>query len=220
MPSNNIIIPELIIKSLLTKFIDWLRMDYNGKPDKKKSYLYKFFKESGISKYQYFEQISKLIIAKQNDPRYIELKIGYNPEEVNFPSVHISMPSEQEGDGYLGNGLEDEYDEDTDEYRNIYTKNYKTTYDIIIGSDNRSEANLLYHFFKAMIQAAGVSLATEGLKNLTIGGKDMSYDPRIPSGIYFRAVTLNFEYETSIPSWLSEKFIVAINSQLIIKNDE
>lgn len=229
-PDRNIVIPDVVIYDTLNSILDFIRSNYseaqqNG--DVTQSLLYQIFNQLRLERYGFFSQAIELIITSPDNPRHIKVSTAYDSNSQQYPSVHISLPSEssQVNQDTLGIG-EGDFDpvlNDLDSpttYRKVFTRHYHATYHIVIVSDNKNEIILLYHFLKACLIASTNHFEFSCLYNLKFGGQDLRLDSSIPPGIFMRAISMDFDYESQFPDFISTQITnnCLINLNIQIQN--
>lgn len=228
-PKRSIVIPDLIIYDTLNSILDFIRTNYrenqsNG--DTTQSLLYKIFNQLRLERYLFFEQAVELLITNPDNPSHIVVSTSYDPNRQEYPSVHISLPSEssQSGQDTIGIG-EGDFEPILNDvntptsYRKVFTRHYHATYHIVIVSDNKNEIILLYHFFKALLISSTDHFELSFLYNLKFGGQDLRFDPSVPPGVFMRAISMDFDYESQFPdiivTEITNKCLINLNLQLI-----
>ena len=230
-PKRNIVIPDLIIYDTLNSILDFIRGNYKQTEqdgDVTQSLLYQIFNQLRLERYGFFNQAVQLIITEPENPKHIKVSTAYDRNSQQYPSIHISLPSEssQTNQDTLGIG-EGDFDPILDDinspstYRKVFTRHYHATYHIIIVSDNKNEIILLYHFLKACLIASTDHFELSCLYNLKFGGQDLRFDPSIPPGIFMRAISMDFDYESQFPDFIATQITnnCLINLNIQITND-
>jgi hypothetical protein len=210
-------IPEITICSTLNNLLEGFRKNYRDSVtagQESRSMIYLLFNGLTLGKYSYYENLKKILITTEQDPRHLEVKLAFDSGAVKYPQVYISLPSETDRNNSMGIGQGDQ-DELTfenqsglDEYRMQFSRRWATTYNLVVLSDNSSEVIILYHLFKAFMILATTHFVQSGIENLRIGGNDLSIrDGRIPDKLFLKSITMNFEYEQKIPEYLSAEIV-------------
>lgn len=223
-------IPDITIIDTLEIILKAFRDDYIAVADKNDSLLKKVFQDLRLSRYVFFDQIVELLITTEKDPKHIKVNASYNPERYDELSIHVSLPNEQPGfadalnvgegdDGVVLNNSDPNL---ATQYEKQFTRGWNATYHVVIVSTNRNEILALYHLIKLGLTSATNHLDLNGgLKNLKIGGQDLrGLDPNIPPGIFMRAITMSFGYESVAPSYFVETIINKINYFITVKQDD
>lgn len=214
-----LIVPDVIIANTINLILDALRNDYNASVTNgqvERSMLSLLFDDLSLGKYIVLDNIVNLIVTTPENPRHIIAQLSY-PSNVtqNTPSIYITLPGENERNNSvsIGEGDYPEYTFDNtpdglaDEYRKQFSRRFQTTYQIIIVSENKNEVVVLYNLLQCMIIASMNHFMLSGLENPSIGGQDVSLNNTITGGLFFRAITLNFEYEKVTPELVIQNII-------------
>ncbi len=195
-----LIVPEAILLDSLKKGLKLIRDDYNAnKSDPPTTLLYKILFGNSVQRYDLFEQAKKVFIADENDPRHLDINLFFNSKRASIPTIHITLPNEDEKDNALG--LSDGYQKPVfnpgaTEYNKIFNRRYNATYNIIITSDNTLEVVLLYHFMRSFLISLNPHLSLAGFNNIKMGGGDLNINSEIvPINVFVRGIRLNFQYD-------------------------
>lgn len=225
------LIPEIILYHNIKSILDFVKKDYIDNTDKTRTLLYKLCKvddyglELKFHNFDYYEQAVKLLVTNQDvtNSRKIEISFGYNLNRKGLPSIHILLPSETSGEIGLGMGEGYANQEVTPPkeveggvtipgvVRTYYTNASKSTYSILITSDNSSEAVLLYHLLKNLLFACFPAFELRGIRDPKFGGQDLQFSNElVPPEIFHRNLSLDFFYESSVPSFDVNQLINSI----------
>lgn len=214
---GKVIIPEIIILNTLKNVFKLVREDYKAQTDKTKTYLYRILGTLNLERYTFFSQAIKVLVADIDDPRYLEVQLFFNLQRQGLPTIHITLPNENSGPGGLG--IDEGYQEpeegsEPDTVRDVLSRRFDTTYNIVITSDNTNEVILLYHFIRAILIPVFEHFDSEGLQNNRLSGGDLNIDPRlIPQNIFVRAIHLSFSYDVNV----AKLFDQSIVNQLVFR---
>jgi len=215
-------IPDITIVNAINAFLSLLRKDYNDNQTNntpQRSLLYLLYNGLNLGKYDLYANIVQIINTTPQSPKHIEAQLSYDPNnQKTVPIIWVTLPSENQQNNSLGVGegnqsetlLNNEPQQDT--YKKLYNYRWATTYQVVIGSENKNETLVLYHLIKDMMVAAIGHFDSNGISNLKIGGGEIRMQYIIPDKIFTRAITLNFEYEQVIP----EIFIQAVYKKLFL----
>lgn len=215
------LIPEIILYHNIKSILDFVKKDYNDNVDKTKTLIYRLCKvddyglELKFYNFDYYEQAVKLLVTNQDvtNSRKIEISVGYNLNRKGLPSIHILLPSETSGEVGLGMGEgyasryvlspeEVDGDSTTGTTRTYYTNVSKSTYSILITSDNSSEVVLLYHLLKNLLFACFPAFELRGIRDPKFGGQDLQFSNElVPPEIFHRNLSLDFFYESIVSSF-------------------
>lgn len=204
----SLLLPDIEIVNALNTVLNVLRQDYTQyeqTSQQSRSLLYLMFGNVVLGEYDFFQNVKELILTTPESPRHIEAKLSFDHNtQQTTPTIWVGLPSENNRNNSLGVGegiatehLYNNYPEQ-DEYKQLLSYRWGTTYQIVIGSINRNETLILYHLIKAMIVSCITHLEHQGLSNLKIGGGDLKM-MSMQDRLFTKTVTLNFEYEQNIP---------------------
>lgn len=236
------IVPEVIIYHSVKSILAFIKKDYEDDTTtgKTENILHKILykDDNGITlslnNFDYLKQGVNLFVNNQNNThaRKIDVNVGYNTQRAGIPTIHILLPNESKhdigigmGEGYQGyelitttiEGEDDEEDVEVTTRRNKYTGVYKSNYNLIITSDNSSEAVLIYHVLKNLMFACFPAFELRGLRDVEFGGQDLQFTNEfIPPEVFHRSLTINFFYESTVPSLVVDDLITGIATQQTI----
>lgn len=216
-----IFIPEIELHNTLKAILTLIREDYENRSNKEHTLLYKILGSNRLQRYNLYEQGKKVFLAKEDDPRFLDVQMFFNMKRASIPTIHITLPSEQAGQDGLGidEGYADPaYDEipslgDPDVLQTSpnYTRRFDTTYNIIITSDNTNEVILIYHLLRAILIPVFDHLNQVGIENCKIGGRDIqAYPSLVPDSIFMRGLSLSFSYQITSPGIFKQDIIQKI----------
>jgi len=212
------IIPELTLSKLLIGLIKQVKLDFEANvADETKSLLYQYFNGLVDHKKDYYVQAKDLFTREPDHARNIEVRLFFDASRAAVPTIHITMPSEQQGQNSLGLG-ESGYDTiDVDgERTTAYERRFDTQYHIVCTSDNHSEVLLMYHLVRAGLISVFDTLSLTGLENARISGQELKLNADlVPNHIFMRAVGVDCSYDVSVPRWWTETLITAICTEPI-----
>lgn len=216
------IIPDFILINSLNTGLEAVRNDYNNlflQNKESRSFLSLLFRDSGLENYVAFTQCKALIITTPKNPKHVIVKSSLDKNSNSAPFVYVTLGSENDRNNSIGIGQGDNEilrfdntnDNETDTYKNQYSRRYMTTYYVMIGGENKNEVVILYYLFKAILTVAMNHVIFEGLQNIKIGGQDIRANTVIPDSIHIRPITLTFEYEQVVPDISNTDIIRQIN---------
>lgn len=207
------IIPEYVVFDTVNFAIKWIRSNYEGKENKDLSYISSLFKGWKRERYDLLKELKAIVLADIDDPKLVQVNMMLNRHRELLPTIHITVPGETYGQNAMMNsqeyaGLLD--DEEEEEYQEIYTRRFKSTYNIIITSANSNEVAALYHLLKHLLISLLPYMNHRGLENITIGGADLQAYSEIFPQAYVKGISLGVEYMTNAPSVDLLKYIKSI----------
>lgn len=218
----SLVIPDLIVCNTINLALAAIRTDYRSNVianTEDQSLLYLLFNGLNLGKYDLYANVKTLLITTaETNPKVLEAKLSYDHNAQTItPAIYVSLPAENDKNNSMGFGVGDEGElliendaPSQDEYREQYTRRWGTTYYIVIISDNRNEMLVLYNLVKALLITCHNHLHGQGLHNLKIGGQDLNITPQTDR-LFKRAITLNFEYEQTIPELVVKAIYRKIN---------
>lgn len=201
--------PEIILFNTFKAVIKAVRDDYAANvADNTKSLLYQVLynnsattNDGKIQRYNLFEQAVKVFITTEDDLRHLDVNLFFNAKRASIPTLHITLPSEQEKNNSLGIGEginEPLYIPDTTTptaYKRTFNRRFTATTNLVITSDNTNEIVLIYHFIRSLIISLMEGLSLTGLENLKLSGGDININTDlVPQGIYSRVIGISYEY--------------------------
>jgi len=220
------IIPEVILRHIVEALLKHIKNDYISATDKSKTLLHHYFDSVVDEKREYLEQAIDLFTREQEHPRKIEVRTAFDAERARIPTVHITIPSENQTNGTLSN---DESDSDTlfelmSGSSVAYRKNFQSTFQLVITSDNSAEVLLMYHLIRAGLITVLETLSLSGLQNATLTGQELRINSDlVPENIFMRSIGISFFYEVEVPRWWGSENIADIilcKSNKIINDGE
>lgn len=209
-------IPEILLYNLISGIVKHIKIDIEnhiGTPET--SFLGIILKDIKDHKHDYYVEAVDIFSRKEDHPRALRVRLFFDAKEANIPTIHITMPQENEGNNSLGAGESDinyidELDKTISPERE---RRFDTTFNAIITSDNHREVLIIYHVIRAMLVSALSEINIAGLENPKLGGQDIRLqEDIIPRNIYMRGISIGCSYEVEVPRFFSSKMI----SQLII----
>lgn len=221
-----ILIPEVIINNAVNMVLKLTREDYESKPNKKDTVLYRLFGEDDngdplkFHTFVWFNEAVSIIVGDEKRKREVEVHLGYNLKRMEAPNIHIMLPNETPIHSGIGDneGYEDVLiDEAKQVSIPVYTQDTQVTYNLLITSDNYHEVLVLYHFMKGVFLSIKTQMELQGLQNTVFGGSDMTFDESlVPVNIFHRNFNLSFTYDYSSIDFFSSKFVGTKNGKLNI----
>lgn len=221
------LIPEIILYNTVVSLIKTVEADYEAQTDKTRTFLNTMFttddnnNNMSFGDFNFLEQAKNLLLKKENSARRVAVSVGYNTERVGLPTIHITLPGEnnyEKGIGYGQGYQDDEIDEYYQEYRKSYTDAYTANFNLILTSDNSSEVVLLYNFLKNCFVAINDVFELNGLRDIKFSGQDLQMNQElVPVNVYHRNLLVNFFYESTMYSLNREKFALDFKSNQTVQ---
>lgn len=218
------LIPEVLIYNNIQNFLSFLIMQKNVVENER--FLFYLLKknqsvEQKIENYDFYKQASEIFYRNQNDPRRLEVFLGYNLKRQGIPTIHITLSGEQNYQD--GIGMDEGYDDETVDglYQKSYTRTFNCHYNVIITSDNSTEAVIIYHVLKAMMILMYETFELNGIRNLKVSGQDINVNNElVPMNIFHKSLTMNFFYECFVPEFQSQVKFEEFTLKSCISNEQ
>lgn len=205
------LLPELVIYNSLVSIIKMLRKDIeDNAANEQNTILYRLFSkdEEGdtlqLNLMNIYTQAKKIVTNKGN----LSVNYGYNQKVAQNISLHIILPQESAtmaigaDEGYLSEYTTDSSGKVTEE-RMFFTQMYKSTYQIMITSNNSAEVMIVYNILKCMLLMLVPQLELMGLRTPTFSGNDIvMQDDLSPVPIFHKVINVTFQYEHNVPQTL------------------
>lgn len=210
-----LVIPELTLQKIIDALLLKIKLDHEANVgDVTKSLLYRYFNGLTDHKKNYYTEAVDLFTREKEHARYIQTRMFFDASRAKIPTVHITMPSDQQGQNSIGVGEYGHVDHviDQDGERSMeYERRFDSQYQIVCTSDNHSETLLMYHTIRAGLISVFDSLSINGLENAQISGQELKINPDlVPNHIYMRAIGLRCSYDIKVPRWWSQTIISEI----------
>lgn len=208
-------IPEHILYNHIKYGLSYLKSDLKAAitaGNETNSIIYKLFGDVGIEKYNFFTEAKSILLREKTVQNYLRTEIGYNMQKVQPPCIYIVIPSEDMTQGVIGFGQEGNdytfFNDAEKTYENLFSQKFQSTYQIMIISENSNEVVLLYNLLKAIFISLNENLSLAGLKNLKIGGGDVTIkNDLVPKSMFIRAFRVSFLYETQSIEFETHNFL-------------
>jgi hypothetical protein len=196
-----ILIPEIIIKNTFDSLFKYVWDDYNSQSDEKDSIIYGMLYGLELDNFDYYKETLKLLENRfGKSSRRMNLSLGYDLNSKNYPKISIILPNEESALNLANMTTDYEYNEAETKGWQVNVNGYRTTYNLLITSDNPNEVVLIYHFLKALATSSPEQFELNGLINVIISGRDITLDMEVPppNYLFHRTVALSFEYNNSV----------------------
>lgn len=218
-----ILIPEIELHITLKAILELIRDDFSNQSNEQDTILYKLLGTNKLQRYSLFEQAKTVFLAKETDPRFLDVQMFFNLKRASIPTIHITLPSEQSGQNGIGidegfAGIDTIGMGESMTTSPNYTRRFDTTYNLIITSDNTNEVILLYHMIRAILIPTFDHLNQIGLENCKLGGRDIqTNNTLVPEHIFMRGISLSFSYDVIAHSLFRRDVIQKIIVDYIMK---
>lgn len=206
-------VPEIILFNAVQGALKYIRLNYANETDKNNSYLRRVLSGIAFQRYDFVAQAEQVFLCDVDNARFLDLDLMFNMQKNTLPTMYLSLPAEGIQSGGNGIGLDEGFIEDvtTDEdYYSVFTRRFQATYNIVITSDNSNEVILIYQTLKALLISFIPSMNMEGLENINIGGQDITITQ---DSVFVRAISVSFQYDTSVPNPFSDPLFQNIIAQ-------
>lgn len=201
-------IPEVELWKLLNIFKAYTVQDIvSNQSDYSKSFLWNVFGKNDLlenidfgSDFNFYKQSVDIFIRKN---RELAFSIGYNLKKASTPTIHIVLPGETPMGSPIGSneGYQGFVENEDGTTSGVFNYSNRSTYNLIITSENQNEVVLLYHWLKACFGSMIEQLAFRGFQNPEFGGNDIGISEElVPNHIFYRNFNVNFTYEWSVKS--------------------
>lgn len=210
---NKLQIPEILLYNVIDTILKTIRKDLLDNVEEKNTIFYKLFYGTKFENLNldFYSNAKDIFSRDKSHPRFLDLRMFFNADRANIPTIHLNLPSESDIGGGVGvdagyNGTN--YDPISQTISQNHTRTFNTIYNIIITSDNSDEVLIIYHALRAFMVSLLDIIDLNGLRNPKLGGADLQINPElIPPHIFIRAISLNCFYELTIPSLIKEQII-------------
>lgn len=213
---KGILVPDVLIYNIITSIFKIIREDYINESIDERRMLYSLFKKGEnnedikFEQFDYYKQAKEIFIDKT--PKVF---LGYNMEVSGTGCVHILLPNENANPLAIGGdvGYQDfiRYTDHEDEegvYKEIFTQDWNTTFNLLITSENTFEAILIYNLLKASFLSLTPNLELAGFRLLKPSGSDLNIQSNmVPTHIFHRSLMINFSYEFNVPNMFYKQLV-------------
>lgn len=203
------ILPDFILVNSLNLALVALRNDYLinvSAGTEERSVLKLMFSElEQLGNYDAFTQAKAMLITTSEHPKHLLVRSALDQNFKGSPFLYVTLAGESDRNNSIGQGIGDnDYlsfneDDGTQSAKVQFQRRFATTYQLVIGSENKGEVVILYNVFQALLMILTSHATFSGLSNLKFGGQDVRVDLGVPDKVVMRAITINFEYEQKVP---------------------
>lgn len=210
MSTNAITIPEELILSNIELGLEAIKIDFNNAATEQDSFLYRITKNSKLDRYELFQQAKSIFInpPNRNEPKSVQVSMGFNLKRMNEPNIHILMESDQKGkeDGLgMDEGVADNYIDSavgvgaSGTRTNVLTRNFDSRFNIMCSGSNTTELMLIYYVVRNLLYSMESDFHLKGFKNLKITGGSLNPQQQIVDKFYLKSIFMEFDYDVEIP---------------------
>jgi len=205
------ILPDFILIKALNLALVALRNDYKnnvlaGTEDR--SVLKLMFQNvEPLGNYDVFTQAKALIDTTAESPKHLLVVSSLDANFNKGPFVYVTLGADGDRNNSIDQGIGDNAplvfnnNDGTQSSKQVFQRRFAATYHVVIGSQNKEEVVVLYTVFQALLMVLTSHVAFEGLLNVKYGGQDVRVDLGVPDKVVTRVITINFEYEQSVPEF-------------------
>lgn len=217
-----IIIPETKILELIEIALLVVEEDYKKTTDKTKTFLYRIFGNNQIGKYNFLKESVDIFTRTNEHPRKIETRMMFDAKRASLPTIHITMPQENNANEGNGIGVDEGYQESIEDLENktinkTYTRAFDVQYNAVITSDNSLEVLCIYHLLKSALIGMFNHIEFQGIRNVKLSGQDLQINSEmVPPNIFIRGIGISCFYEQTVPIFQEEQFVNAFKLKYCI----
>lgn len=201
------------IKIIVGALINWTRqnlIDNSATPED--SWLYHEFHDITIDGINFYDQLKSLIEQSTDDRRHLEVRLMFDRDRANLPTIHIHYPTEEgrSGDNTLNTGFL--RNEEVNDAHNVpvYSRSFIGQYDLVVTGGNSLEVIMLYEFLDGILIAAADTLAYYFDKFEFSGKQLLANQELIPYLTYYRAIGLSLQAKKIVRSLINYKRAIDI----------
>jgi len=198
-----IIVPQLLVEDAVRKLLSILRKDLLNKPWQE-TILYTLWSETDRFGVEYAEEVRDLFSRKEGEnSRFIDVRLSFDAERANIPTIHVTVPTDEEKAPFLGNnqnGYGGETLSNGSEYRDMYSRMFTARVSLVITSDNAHECMLIYETIRALLISIIPVITLGGFENARLSGQDLMLNQDlVPPNIFIRSISLTGDYLIKVP---------------------
>ena len=183
------------LKAVTDSLIQWVRQDLiSNITTPTESWLYTEFNDVALDDTNFYVQLKELIERDNLDQRKLEVRLMFDKDRANLPTIHIHYPQEdgRSGDNTLNTGFTITEVVD-DKNINKYSRSFIGQYELIVTGGNSLEVIMLYEFLDALLIAAADTLSYNFDKFEFSGKQLMANQDVIPYLTYYRAIGISLQ---------------------------
>lgn len=188
------------LKKVTDSLIQWVRQDLiNNVTTPTESWLYTEFNDVVLDDTNFYVQLKELIERDNLDQRKLEVRLMFDKDRANLPTIHIHYPQEdgRSGDNTLNTGFTITEVVDGKNI-NKYSRSFIGQYELIVTGGNSLEVIMLYEFLDAILIAAADTLAYNFDKFEFSGKQLMANQDVIPYLTYYRAIGMSLQNKKNV----------------------
>lgn len=197
-----LIIPEITIETTLEAILASISANWDANVDKTKTALYRMLFGLSHGNYNYYTQAQEIFLRTSADKRKIKIKSSYPTDKQEFPFIIVNNPNRGKGGvNTLGFNLNSsDISFETDSFTENTGRSFESTHSILIFSDNKEEAQLIYYVLEAFFFLNQIKdhLELSGLRNINISGRELQIMTDLPNKTFVRALQISYFTEQRI----------------------
>jgi len=193
------------IKNVVSDLLAWVRADLvTNVSTPTLSWLYQEFNGIVLDDTNFYTQLKHLVEQGDTDRRKLEVRLMFDKERANLPTIHIHYPNEdgRTGDNTVNTGFLG-VDIISDRSVNKYSRSFIGQYELIITGGNSLEVVMLYEFMDALLIAGADTLSFNFDKFEFSGKQLMANQDIIPHLTFYRAIGLSLQSKKIVSSLIS-----------------
>lgn len=195
------------LKDVVEGLLGWVRQDLiANQATPTQSWLYLEFNDITLDDTHFYTQLKSLIEIGESDRRHLEVRLMFDKERANLPTIHIHYPNEdgKSGDNTLNTGYTiTEVIGDNNVL--LYSRSFIGQYDLVITGAGSVEVIMLYEFLDGLLIAAADTLAYNFDKFEFSGKQLMTNQEIIPYLTFYRAISINLQRKKIVHSLLRKR---------------
>jgi hypothetical protein len=220
-------IPILKVKKFVDLLIAFIKIDYDSKTDKHKSFLYRVLGDNESDGWNFYKNGIAIFTRDGDDKRQLETRIGFDRSRAGLPTIHVREPAKNKGSfdgiGFMDDaivvnesvGLDGNGDPNPSTISGTARKTFNSTFDIMITSGNSLECVLIQEVLESALLSAFDGLTINFFDLINFTSKElMMNDDTERNQLFIKSITLNIEYQKDgIPNLYTEENITKIQFQ-------
>jgi len=217
---NRIFLPEVRLFNFIEQLLKVIKKDFETESEEA-TILFEIFNNNAVEQHNYYKIAKELFgRVKGDNPREIGTRLFFDRERAHLPTIHISLPGEMAKNDGMGfdEGFQDViFNDNFTERQATLTRRFATKYDILMTSDNPMEVVIMYHTIRAVLISFSAALQLMGFHLPVFSGQDLRINEElVPNHIMIRALSLNFEYDVTVPSAVRERIMKTLEFDFTI----
>lgn len=208
-------LPIIKLRNIVISLLSWVKSDLISNeltPDQ--SWLYLEFNDQKIEGRNFYEELRDMILLGKEDARSLRVKMMFDTERTELPTIHINYPAENlnTGDNFINTGAIVEElaipdGEDIDyELVDKYSRSAIGQYELIFTGANTLQVIMLYECMMALL-IAGADTLTYQFDKFEFSGRQLMLNNQdmLPRGIFYRSISVNLQMKRIVRSIIAHK---------------